>query len=192
MKRTGLAVVLIVIVFLSITTWFVHNQISGLQNQLSELHLQNRAIQDQNGDLQEQVNELQLQNREKQDRLTDFTCELAKTRYLHVEITAFKWIGGFHPVGGLLLGNPVNVTVQNDDVVPLSGLRLRVGLVHKNTGAEIGYTGGMTIDRLNSGERREIRCEPWTSLGTSLDDAVCVVTLSAGNTVLAKGIYGLS
>jgi heme/copper-type cytochrome/quinol oxidase subunit 2 len=196
MKRTALAIVLITVIALSVATWLVHNQISDLQNQIGDLQAQNSELQDQNSDLQEQIGELQLQNREKQDRLADFTFELAKERHLRVEITAFQWIGGFNPIGGLWLGHPVNVTVQNDDVVPLSGLKLWVVLAHENTGAEIG-TGGITIDRLNAGESREIYIDamsgPRTSLSTSLSsDAVCVIRLTAADVVLDEETYGLS
>ena len=72
MKRTALAIVLTVIA-LSVATWFIHNQISGLQNQNSALQTQNGELQDQNSNLQDQLGELQDQNGEQQDRLTDFT-----------------------------------------------------------------------------------------------------------------------
>jgi cell division protein FtsB len=197
MKRKALAFILIIVIALSVVAWLVHNQISDLQSQIDELQTKNSELQEQNSDLQEQVGELELQNREKQDRLTDFTYELAKARHLRVEITTFQWLGGFNPIGGLLLGHPVNVTVKNNDAVPLGGLKLRVVLVHENTRAEIGYTGGKTINRLDAGESREIYFDamsgPRTSLSTSLSgDAVCVVTLAAGDIALDKWTYSLS
>jgi heme/copper-type cytochrome/quinol oxidase subunit 2 len=195
MRKKALAIVLITVIVLSVATWFIHNQISELQNQIGELVAQNGELQDQLSELQNQLNELQLQNREKQDRLIDFTSELAKARHLRVEITAFKWLGGFNPIGGLLLGHPVNVTVQNDDVIPLSKLKLWVALVNENTGAEIG-TGGITIDRLNVRESREIYVDgmsgPWTILGANLDGAVCVVTLKVGDIVLDEWTQDIS
>jgi type VI protein secretion system component VasF len=36
-KRTASAIILIIVTALSIVTWFVHNQISDLQNQLGAL-----------------------------------------------------------------------------------------------------------------------------------------------------------
>jgi len=192
MKRTALTIVLITIIALSTATLFIQNQFSSLQTQIGELQAQNSEMQDQNSALQDQVNQLQLQNREKQDRLTDFTYELAHARLLRVKITAFSWLGGFNPVGGLLLDHPVNVTVQNNDVVPLSGLTLTVRLANKNTGAEIGNEGVTRIDRLNAGESRVIGGRAYTTIGTSLDDAVCVVTLSLGDIVLDEWTRGLS
>ncbi len=180
------------VIALLVAAWFVNNQISEVQNQISDLQAQNSELQDQNSDLQEQIGELQLQNREKQDRLTDFTHELAKERPLSVKITAFQWIGGFNPIGGLALSNPVNVTVQNDDVIPVSGLTLTVSLVHKDRGTQIGDAGVTRISRLNAGKTYELSGWAITAVGTSLSDAVCVVTLTAGDIVLDKGTFNLS
>jgi heme/copper-type cytochrome/quinol oxidase subunit 2 len=191
-KRKTLVVVTVTVIALLVASFFIYAQISELQNQIGALKAQNGEVQGQLSELENQLSELQLQNREQQDRLTDFTNELAKTRHLKVEITAFEWIGGFNPVGGLLIGHPVNVTVQNNDVVPLIGLRLRVSLVRENTGAEISIAGGVTLERLNAGESRVIRSEPCTSLVTSLDEAVCVVTLAADGITLDSGTYGIS
>jgi len=194
-KKKILVIVTVTVIALLVAAFFVYTQISELQNQISVLKAQNGEVQDQLSELENQLSELQLQNREKQDRLNDFTYELAKERHLNVKITAFVWIGGFHPIGGQWLGHPVNVTIQNDDVVPLSGMKLWVALVNENTGAEIG-TGDKTIDRLNAGESREIYVDamsgPCTSLITSLNYDVCVVTLAVGDIVLDKGTYSLS
>jgi type II secretory pathway pseudopilin PulG len=189
-RKIAASVVIIVIVAASIATWFVNNQISELQSQNSE-------VEDQLSELQNQLNELQLQNSEQQDFLNDFTYELAKARHLRVEITAFQWISSFDPIGGLWLGHPVNVTVENSDVVPLMGLRLRVTLANENTGAKIGASGsGITIDRLDAGERQSFYVDgmegPWTSLNSSLEDAVCVVTLTVGEIVLERGTFSIS
>jgi hypothetical protein len=195
-KRKTLVIVTVTVIALLVASFLIYAQISELQNQIGALKAQNGEVQDQLGELENQLGELQLQNREQQDRLTDFTNELSKTRHLKVEITAFEWIGGFNPIGGLWLGHPVNVTVQNNDVVPFSGIKLWVVLANENTGAEIGTTGGSTIDRLNAGESRVIYISsmsgPWTSLDTSLDEAVCVVTLAADGITLDSGTYGIS
>jgi hypothetical protein len=142
--------------------------------------------------LQEQIGELQLQNREKQDRLADFTHELTKERHLRVKITAFTWKGGFYPIVCVTLSHPINVAVQNDDVIPVSGLTLTFRLVNKDRGTQIGSSGATRIDRLNAGESREIGGAVYTTIGTSLDYAVCVVTLTVGDIVLDKGTYSLS
>jgi FtsZ-binding cell division protein ZapB len=192
-KKISLSIVLIAIIALALASWFFQNQISDLQNQISELRTENSELQNQTSDLQHQLSDLQLQNREQQDRLTDFTYQLAFRGYLSVKITAFSWLGGFNPVGGLLLDYPVNVTVQNNDVVPLSGLTLTVRLANKNTGAQIGNEGiAYPIDRLNAGESRGIKGWAYATIGTSLNDAVCVVTLKVGNIVLDEWTRGLS
>jgi TolA-binding protein len=189
-KKIGASVILVAIIAASVASWLANNQISELQSQ-------NSKVQDQLSELQNQLNELQLQNREQQDRLNDFTYELAKARHLRVEITAFQWISSFDPIGGLWLGHPVNVTVENNDVVPLMGLKLRVTLANENTGAKIGTGGsGITIDGLDAGERQSFYVDgmegPWTSLNSSLEDAVCVVTLTVGDIVLDRGTFIIS
>ena len=189
-KKIAASAVIIVIVATSVAAWFVNNQISELQSQ-------NSKVQDQLSELQNQLNDLQLQNREQQDSLHDFTYELAKARHLRVEVTAFQWISSFDPIGGLWLGHPVNVTVENNDAVPLMGLRLRVTLANENTGAKIGASGsGITIDGLDAGERQSFYVNgmegPWTSLNSSLEDAVCVVTLTVGDIILEKGTFIIS
>ena len=189
-KKVIASAVIIVIVATSVAAWFVNNQISELQSQ-------NSKVQDQLSELQNQLNELQLQNREQQDSLHDFTYELAKARHLRVEVTAFQWISSFDPIGGLWLGHPVNVTVENNDAVPLMGLRLRVTLANESTGAKIGASGsGITIDGLDAGERQSLYVDgmegPWTSLNSSLEDAVCVVTLTVGDIVLDRATFTIS
>jgi hypothetical protein len=189
-KKIVASAVIIVIVAASIAAWLVNTQISDLQSQNSEL-------QDQLSESKNQLNEVQLQNSEQQDRLNDFTYELAKARHLKIELSAFQWIGGFNPIGGLWLGHPVNVTVQNNDAVPLSGLKIRVTLANENTGAKIGTGGsGITIDRLDAGKRQAFYVDgmegPWTSLNSSLEDAMCVVTLTVGDIILDRGTFIVS
>jgi regulator of replication initiation timing len=188
-KKIALSIVLIAIVALALATWFVHNQISELQNQISEL-------QAQNSDLQNQIKELQAQNSELQDQNTELqnqTSELKKQlndlqnqtyRGLNVEITAFEWIGGFHPVVGLLIESNANVTVQNNEAYAIGGLRLNLKLVHISTGAELGLPAVVPIDTLQAGESREIKGWAFWDLGESFDDAECVVVLSLGDFVV--------
>ena len=185
MKRTALAIVLIVIVSLSITTWFVHSQITDLQNQISELRLQNSALQDKNSDLQEQVNDLQLQNREKQDRLTDFTYELAKARHLYVEITSYsKGSGG--PIVGVTFVSEIYVTIKNDDVIPVSGLTITVVLIDKDKGVQIGDTGVTKMGRLNAGESGNFSVSVFYGMSSLslISSAEVVIVLKAGSVVL--------
>jgi FtsZ-binding cell division protein ZapB len=145
MKRKALAIILLTIIALSIAAWFVHTQISELQTQIGVLQAQNSELQDQNNGLQDQISELQNQKSSLQDRLRELLGAPS------VKIIAFSWEGGFNPYVGLLLAYPVNVTIQNKDVKPASGLVLSVKLVNKFTGAMIGMSGGTRIDSLKEG-----------------------------------------
>ena len=109
-----------------------------------------------------------------------------------MKITAFTWKGGFYPIAGLTLSHPITVTVQNDEVIPVSGLTLTFTLVNKNKGTQIGSSGASQIDRFNAEESHEIGSAVYTTLNTSLNDAVCVVTLKVGNSVLDQGTYSLN
>jgi FtsZ-binding cell division protein ZapB len=191
-KKITLSIVLIVIISLTLATWLVNYQISDVQSQISEVKIENSELQNQTSDLQHQLSDLQLENREQQDRLTDFTYQLAVRSHLSVKITAFKWIGGFNPIVGLTLVHSVNVTVQNNDVVPLSGLILAVRLANKATGAEIGDGDITLIDRLNAGESREIIGRAYTTISTALNDVVVVTTLKVGNIVLDEWTHALT
>jgi hypothetical protein len=192
MKKNIAIVTVTVVSLIVLASLFVYSEINTLQNEASALKAENEETENQLDELNNQLSELQLQNREQHDRLCDFTYELAEARYVKVEISDFVWIGGFNPVGGLLLGYPVNVTIQNNDVVPLSGLKLRALLVRENTGADYGTPGGATIERLNPGEKEVIRCEPWVPLNMDLNNSVCMVTLKIGDIVLDKGSYSIS
>ena len=174
------------VALLAVSGWLIYGQFRSLQGQIADLRAQNSELTSQNSTLQTKVNELQLQNREQQDRLNDYTLELAKTRHLRLEITAFIWEGGFHPIVGVTLIHPYNATIQNNDVVPAFGLTLTATLLHE--GVKIGDEGVMRIGRLNVGETEVVGYGPLTTIGTSLDGAVCSVTLSAGTIVLDEWI----
>lgn len=185
-KKIISGVVIAMVVLLAVSGWLIYGQFSSLQAQIADLQAQNSELIFQNSTLQAQVNELQLQNREQQDRLNDYTLELAKTRHLRLEITAFIWEGGFHPIVGVTLIHPYNVTIQNNDVVPAFGLTLTATLLRGDV--KIGDEGVMRIGRLNVGETEVAGYGPLTTIGTSLDGAVCSVTLSAGTIVLDESI----
>jgi len=65
-------------------------------------------------------------------------------------------------------------------------------LVNKNKGTQIGSSGASQIDMSNAEESHEIGSAVYTILNTSLDDAVWVVTLKVGNSVLDQGTYSLN
>lgn len=186
MNRTAaLAIILITIIPLSIVGWLVHNQINDLRNQVVDLQVQNSELQSQNRDLEEQDSELQLQNREQQDRLTDFTNELAKARHLRVEIADWsKGSGG--PISGLTFIIGIYVIIQNNDVIPVSGLTVSATLVNKDNGAQIGDTGAVNMGRLNAGESVNFTVPVLYNINSLsvISSAECVIVLTAGNIIL--------
>jgi len=197
-----LAIVLITVIALSMASWFVYNQIGNLQNQIDELQAQNNELQDQNralqaqvSEIQDQLNESQNQSNTQQDYLSDITYELALERPLRVLITKFKWVGDFNPIGGLTISYSVKVTVQNTDVIGVSGLTLTVRLLNKGTLIEVKDSMGFSsqIDMLNAGESREISGGILATLDSfSTDSAVCAVRLTVRDIVLDEGTYNLS
>lgn len=93
--------------------------------------------------MQDQTSRLELEKKELQDRLNDYTKELAKERHLKLEITSFVWEGGFHPIVGVTLIHPYNVTIQNNDAIPVFGLTLTATLLRG--GIKIGNEGTKQI-----------------------------------------------
>ena len=185
MKRTALSLLLITIIVSSIAAWLVHSQISELENQIITLKAQNSEVQDHLVELEKQLSELQLQNREQQDRLKDFTNILAKARHLHVEIT--DWVkGSGGPIAGLAFIIGIYVTIQNNDVIPVSGLTLSVTLMNKDNGAQIGDTGVMNMGRLNAGERGNFSVPVLHNINSLslINSAECVIVLKAGSVIL--------
>lgn len=171
-----------IIIGVVVVAWLVEGQLSSLQTQISELQSQNSELEEQTSELQDQIAQLELENREKEDRLKDYTQELAKQRHLKLEITDFFWEGGFHPIVGVTLIHPYNVTIRNDDVVPVFGLTLTATLLR--SGIKIRSEGVMNVGRLNIGETEVSGFGPLTTIGTDFNDAVCLVQLSIGGIVL--------
>ena len=171
-RKIALGAAVIAVALLTVAGLLVYAQFSSLQEQIQDLQAQNG----------------ELLNREQQDRLKDFTNELAKTRPLLVEITAFAWLGGFNPIGGVTLSHPVNVTVQNNDAIPVYGLTLTVRLQNKDSGALIGSEGQTRIDIIGAGESQVVGGFALTTLtidGSSpLNNGECFVRLSAGEIIL--------
>ncbi len=190
--------VLIAVIALAGVSWFSYNQTGSLQdfqNQNAELQDQVSELQSQNNALQSQISQLQNQNGEQQDRLSDITYELALQRPLRVLVTAFKWIGDFNPMAGLTIKYSINVTVQNTDVVAVSGLTLTVRLLYKGTLTEVAQSQGYTtqIDMLRAGKSREISGRILATLGSfSVDSAVCAIMLTVNGIVLDERTQGLN
>lgn len=90
------------------------------------------------------------------------------------------------------LDHPVKVAIKNYAVFNVSGPSLNVMLINKSTGIQIGTSDSAKIDQLEPGESREIGAGAYTVIGTSLDNAACVVSLIAGNTVLDEWTRDIS
>ena len=186
-KSRGLVVATVAFVAAMLVTaaFVVYGQIGELQNRIGVLKAQNGELQGELGELQGQLSEQQLQNREQQDRLTDFTYELAKARHLHVEITDYsKGSGG--PIAGLTFIIGIYVSVQNNDVVPVTGLTVAATLVDNDTGAQIGDAGKIKTGRLNAGESGNFSVPVLYNINSisRINPADVVITLTAGSAVL--------
>jgi outer membrane murein-binding lipoprotein Lpp len=184
-KTIGLVIVGIVAVLLSVCVWQLSSQINGLNTQIAELQTQNR-------DLQNQTSALQEKNSQLEERLNDLLEQQGENYSSPVKITQFIWVGGFNPIVGVTLYHPVNVTITNEGATTANGLSLGVNLINKYDGSQIGTGGGTNIEALSAGETRDIRTGAYTSIGTSLADAACVVTLRQGDKVLDELVRPLS
>lgn len=179
MNKKILSLFLIVLVSLVVVGLVVQDQLSSLQTQVNELQTQNSELESQLSVLQDQFDELLLEKRELNDRLNDYSLELVKDRNLKLEITDFVWKGASTPVVGVTLAHSYNVTIKNDEAVPIFGLKLTATLIRG--GIKIGDEGTMQISRLNRGMMEVSGFGPLTVLGTDLKGAMCLVQLSLGD-----------
>jgi len=196
-KRITISIVLIAVIALTFAALLIHSQFSSLQThlqtQIVELQNRNEELENQNADLQNQTIWLQDQNRKLQGQISQLLEQLSGNCCSPVKIIAFGWDGGFYPIVGVTLYHPINVTVKNYAAVNVSGLSLTVKLINKYDNSQIGTSGGTyRIDPLQPGEARQIVVGAYTTIGTSLDDAACVVTLKSGNTVLDEWTRSIS
>jgi hypothetical protein len=171
-KKITASIILIVIVVASVAAWLVNNQISELQIQ--------------NSDLQNQVNELQDQNKELQEQLTA----------QKVMITTFFITGHSNP-GGIMWNTDFIVRIQNNGTRDVHGLYLTFNVISNYT-VERGlymfqpYVGGIKmgehyeIDTLKRGETQEIQGTIFNNMDDSmkLSGSSFVVTLKLNNYVV--------
>lgn len=129
MKKTILAIALIFILAMSAASWFICNRIYELEYQNRELQTQKKQLEDQNSNLKSQLSNLQ----EQINQLINQTSTMSS-----VKITAFKWVGDFNPIVGLLIGYTVNVAIRNNGTIDVNGLTLTVRLLYVATGTAFG------------------------------------------------------
>jgi hypothetical protein len=101
-----------------------------------------------------------------------------------VKITAIEKLGGWYPIGGLLMGSEFNVTIQNSGVNSVSNLTLTSKSVYNSTGEAIYMQDSVQIDTLQVGESREIKVWAYWNLGDSSDAVTFITTLKLGDAVL--------
>lgn len=185
MKTKALTTVLTaIIVILSLTLVITYSQFSGLQTRVIQLESQNSELQTQNSTLQTQLKDFQQQLREQQDHASDITYQLALERHLRVEITQAQCSKGWYAYGGVTVSHPANVTVVNNDVVPLFGLTSTFQFVDKNSGAQIGHEGVIEIDQLDVGKSLVVNGSVLVELNVNVDNAICKITISKGSIIL--------
>ena len=80
----------------------------------------------------------------------------------------------------------IYVIIQNNDVIPVSGLTISVALLNKDNGVQIGDTGVITMGRLNAGESANVTVPVMYNIGSLslISSAECVIVLTAGNIIL--------
>jgi hypothetical protein len=176
---TGIAILIIAL------SWQVNIQLNNLQ-------AENLLLQSKNNELENKVSVLQNQTQQMRDRIIQLLKQSSETYKSPVQITAYQWIGGFNPIVGVTLFYPVNVTLRNTGIVDANDLSIGVKLINLYDGSLIGIAGGGTIDSLLPGQEREIQTGTYAGLDQSLVDAVCVLTLKQGNTVIDEWIRVLN
>ena len=134
-KALALGTITAAAVTIVIVAWFVQfqliqHQLTVLQIENSSLQVQNRDLHDKNRDLYFESKDVESQNDELVEQLGDLTKQLALKRAIHVEIVKLlhedHWTDYGPYLGVPRARNVFNVTVRNNDVATMSGLRLTV------------------------------------------------------------------
>ena len=192
MKKPALALSMIIIAVatLVIVAWFVPYQF--IQHQLTVLQIENNSLQAQIDDLYDkkrnlyfEVKDFESQNDELVKQLGDLTKQLALERALRVEIMKLShedhWTDYGPYLGVQRARNVFNVTVRNNDVATMSGLRLTVETFSGDR--SVGGIFSWKIGRPQVGEEREIKGETIVP-NDFLSDLKYVATLKSGEVVL--------
>jgi len=87
---------------------------------------------------------------------------------------------------GVTFVSGIYVTIQNNDVIPVSGLTITVELIDKDKGTQIGDTGVTKTGRLNAGESGNFSVSVLYNMNSLslIYPAEVVIVLTAGNVVL--------
>lgn len=177
MKTQLLAIVTLTAVALLVAAFFVHIQISELQNQIEELKAQNSELQEQNRGLQDQNSELQNQLSDLQEAIGN------------VEVVALSVEGWCNP-GGVMYVKPFNVTIQNNGTHDAYGITLNCKITgnQSNLFYDFYYADPPknTLDVIHVGESRVMRVFIETSLELASQFSGCnlVASLMFGDIVL--------
>ena len=73
----------------------------------------------------------------------------------------------------------IYVIIQNNDVIPVSGLTISVALLNKDNGVQIGDTGVITMGRLNAGESANVNVPVMYNINSLslISSTECVIVL---------------
>jgi len=194
MEKTNIALIVIIFVVLSVFIFyfFIQQQyIFTIQNSNDNLQNEVRNLQDKNREFYNEIRTLKYHISELEEELCNLTKQLALERPLQVEINKFSPEDHWSDYGSLFgvsrARNIYNVTIQNNDVLTISGLELIVKTFSGNNA--VGLTFSKDIDLLHAAEEREIEGESIIPI-YNLKDLTYVVTLKLSDIVLDE--YKLS
>jgi len=180
-QRLALSVIIIVTLATSLVAWLFWQDLDTKQKEVDILHYENGELQDDKRSLLFEAESLRNQNSELAKQLKNLTEQLALARTLHIEIVDFMpdgWSNYGPYLGVERYRNVFNVTVQNNDVVMVSGLKLSVEMF---SGARsVGGTFSWKVDLFKAGEKRSIEGELIVPTYT-MNNLSYVITLKSGN-----------
>jgi hypothetical protein len=181
-KRLFSSIVVILIIALTASGFLINNEFSNLQTEIKDLQIQSEELAKQKSALQNQTTVIDQQKQNLINQMGDLTKQLALERHLRVEIVSFWHNDYWFAYGGLLVGYPFNASIQNNDVVPFSGLTLTVQ-AFDGLKDETKINGWVNIDSLQAGEERVVSGEVVVYIGAS-SNLTYLATLRAGDTIL--------
>jgi FtsZ-binding cell division protein ZapB len=182
-KRKTAAIILVTVIALSVAGWFVHNQISELLSQNSDLQHQMNELQDQNDELQAQNGELQDENDELQQQL-----DLLQKRINfepEVRITEFSSRGGWMNVVGMTIAISIDITISNIGISDIEGLTLEIKRLGVDDEDPYNITRNLSI--LHAKEKTEIPVgliEDWDVYFDEFHNRTLEATLKLGDVIL--------
>jgi hypothetical protein len=181
-KRLISSIAVVLIIALTVSGFLLFNEFNNFQSEINELKIEIEELEKQKSDLENQTTVMDQQKQEMINQMGDLTKQLALERHLRVEIVSFWHNDYWFAYGGLLVGYPFNASIQNNDVVPFSGLTLTVQAFY-GLKDETKINGWIKIDLLQVGEERVVSGEVVVYIGAP-SNLTYLATLKAGDTIL--------